>query len=177
MKEVVLLRHAKSSWPEDNTPDEMRPLARRGKKDAARVGDEMPRLGLLPDLVLCSPALRARDTLKRLQRHWPAVPVQIERSLYDGGPNEYIEAMARLPASAQRVLLVAHNPTLEEVLLLFTGHAEHLKTASFAVVRFSADSWEEIARQPRGELRFIYHVSSASKASVSAGHDTATGLL
>src|SRR5215470_1494252 len=113
---LVLLRHAKSAWP--GVPDHERPLARRGQRDAPVMGRWLRAAGYVPDLVLCSTARRARETWQLAQAELGAAPqVRFSGDVYEAGPAELI-GLARETASSVRVLLiVGHNPAMEELAL------------------------------------------------------------
>lgn len=164
VKEIGLLRHGKSVWPADDRPDEERPLAKRGKRDARRLGAQILRLGLLPDLVLTSPARRARATAKRVMKEWPAdVPLRVEDSLYGGGPLACLEALRRIPEPATSVVLVGHNPTWEELVAMLTGRRERLGTATLALVRVPVATWARLPAASRGTLRLILKAGEAPR--------------
>lgn len=128
---LVLLRHAKSAWP-DGVPDERRPLNDRGRRDAPAVGRwlaEQPGF----DLALVSPAERARQTWALVSAELPDPPEhRIEPALYFEGPREIVRAA--LDTGLDDVLVVAHNPDLEDVVAELTGERITLKTSALAVV-------------------------------------------
>lgn len=140
-RSLILLRHAKSAWPE-GTADIQRPLAGRGRRDAPAVGRWLGEQAPLIDLVLCSPARRARQTWELAAPELGASPrVRHEDRLYASTAQVVLEVVDELPDQVWTVLLVGHNPTLENVLTLLTGGAaEVLKTSSIAVLSASA-SW------------------------------------
>jgi len=168
VKEVVLLRHAKSAWPKDGRPDRDRPLSARGKQDAGRIGRVIQDHALVPDLVLSSPAKRALATAKRIVKAWSAaVPVQVDPALYEGGALGCLQVLADLPDSIDRVLAVGHSPTFEDLVALMTGRHETLKTATAAVVRLPIEVWSELAQPTRGELRAVLGRRGPSVGTVS----------
>lgn len=136
MHELLVLRHAKSSWKDSALDDHERPLKERGRREAPLVGQRMREEGLVPDLVLCSSARRARQTWKRVQRGggFDDVPSRIEPALYHPGVEEILAIVAGLPASSRRALLVGHNPELEELLERLCGEPVRLPTAALARV-------------------------------------------
>ncbi|MEV4640784.1 histidine phosphatase family protein [Actinoplanes sp. NPDC049548] len=143
---LVLLRHAKAETPGE-LPDFDRQLTDRGRADAGAAGAWLAAQSLLPDVVVCSPATRTRQT-------WHAVAVALgaaaapevryEDGLYAGGRTEVIDLLRALPDSVGTVLVVGHNPTVSDVSILLRpdGHVvtEGLKTAGLAVHRTEA-SW------------------------------------
>ena len=114
-RRLFLLRHAKSAWP-DGVADHDRPLADRGRRDAAAVGRWLAASGMGPDLVLVSPAQRARQT-------WDAVAaelgstgeVRVTDEVYDAGPGDLLDVLRDIPAATPHVLVVGHNPGIERL--------------------------------------------------------------
>jgi phosphohistidine phosphatase len=139
---LILLRHAKSAWPQE-TADADRPLAKRGHRDALAVGrwlrDQAPKI----DLVVCSPALRAVQTwdLAAAQLK-PAPRVHQNKRLYGASEQDLLMAIKKLPDQASTALLVGHNPALENFLALLTGIAEPLKTSAIAIMT-TPGSWAQ----------------------------------
>lgn len=156
MKQLCLLRHAKSDWSDPALADHDRPLAPRGERAAPVMGRYIAQAGRVPDLVLCSTARRAADTLALAARHWQAVPpVEHDPGLYLCGEVAMRKRLSRLADSVGRVLLVAHNPDLQDLLqtlarggedkLLRQAH-DKFPTAAFAVIDLPIKSWRDIAR-------------------------------
>jgi phosphohistidine phosphatase len=149
----MLLRHAKSDWP-TGVADEKRPLAARGRAEAPLIGAFMARERLRPDLALISPAQRTRET-------WPLVaaafakppPQRIEPRLYMAGADGLLDFVRAADADAATLLLLGHNPGLEELAHLLIGGGEReakkrlaakFPTAALAVIEFAADDWTEL---------------------------------
>jgi len=145
VKTLLLLRHAKSSWVDQGVDDFDRPLAPRGLEAAPRMGKELKNLDLLPDLVVCSPALRARQTFEAFARAagLKTEPVY-EKRIYEASA-ERLHSLARaFPESRQRVLMIGHNPGFENLITLLTGRCERMPTAALACIRCSADTWKDV---------------------------------
>ncbi len=140
---LVLLRHAKSDWPE-GVADADRPLADRGRRDAAAAGGwfagELPPL----DLVLCSPAVRARETWRLVAAGLPeAPPVEYRDELYGASAGTLSWLAQELPAAASTVALVGHNPGLAEAVTILTGRATEMKTCAVAVLSWPG-AWTDL---------------------------------
>lgn len=163
MRTLILLRHAKSSWDDPELDDHERPLNRRGTKDAPRMGEAMAALGLAPDVVLCSDAVRTRATLTLvlsvLGRHPPRV--SIEPRLYLAEPAAIMELVRALPADDRQCLVIGHNPGIHALALELTGTgdrkllaalATRFPTAGLAVIDLDASSWKDV-RPGMGRLR------------------------
>jgi phosphohistidine phosphatase len=146
-KSLLLLRHAKSSWSEPGTPDFDRPLNDRGKRDAPRAGEVLRDRRLPPDLILSSSAKRARKTAtKALEASGFDSELELVQEFYLATPDAYLAKLKTLPDEIHRVLVVGHNPGLEELLELLTGQQLHLPTAALAHLKLPIDSWS--AMQP-----------------------------
>ncbi|MEL6265668.1 MAG: histidine phosphatase family protein [Pseudomonadota bacterium] len=154
MKTVILLRHAKSSWSDPELEDHERPLNKRGKAAAPLMGDWLERSGYRPDLVLCSPAKRTRQTLRRIAAAMPDMPAAvIEPRLYHADPGEMFGILAEQPDSATSVLVVGHQPGLSAFARkLVNGHVrphctrafQHFPTAAAAVLTLNVARWREL---------------------------------
>jgi phosphohistidine phosphatase len=156
MSTLLVLRHAKSSWAQDGLPDHDRPLNARGLRDAPRMALHLAHAAPRPDRVLCSTALRARQTLDAVLEALPAPPppVALEPELYLAPASRLLARLHTLPAGSPSVLLVGHNPGLEDLVRGLTAGRgdreaaarldEGLKTATLAVLVFEAP-WRELA--------------------------------
>jgi phosphohistidine phosphatase len=145
-KLLVLLRHAKSSWADPDLPDHDRPLNARGREAAALVGRHVREEGLHPDLVLCSSAIRTRQTLERLELP-DRVEVVIEDGLYGAADESLLRRIRQVPPDDATVLVIAHNPGIEDLARALDRHGlagvEKFPTAAMAVLRFAIDGWGE----------------------------------
>lgn len=123
MRQLLLLRHAKSSWDDGSLDDRERPLNGRGRATAGALRDVMGNLGLAPDLVLVSPAVRARQTLAALEP-WDETPLVDEvEALYLADAEQLLTLLRAVPETTRSVMLVGHNPGLQELTLLLIGPA------------------------------------------------------
>jgi phosphohistidine phosphatase len=152
-RELLILRHAKSDWDGNAQGDFARPLAKRGKKDAPRVGAWMYREGLIPDLVVSSPAERARQTAQAVCKglDYKRKAVVWEQVIYEATVAELLDLLGRLPAKAKTILLIGHNPGLEELLVYLAGEdlerlddGKLLPTAALARLEMPND-WSDLA--------------------------------
>ena len=121
MKELLLLRHAKSSWAEPGQADVQRPLNRRGRRAAVRMGQFLNETGLRPALILCSSAKRTRETLDLIADALGHVPIQIEPGLYLADPATLLARLRQIPANVPSVMVIAHNPGLQELATELAG--------------------------------------------------------
>lgn len=161
-KVILLMRHAKSSWKEDSLPDHDRPLAGRGKRDAARIGELLAARGAAPDLIISSTAKRARATAKRVAaKSGYSGEVRCEAELYTQGVGAYLWVLASLPESVERPLLIGHNPTMEEAVRWLTQQMTPMPTAAVACIELPIGSWTEIESSPRGVLLWTLRSDAA----------------
>jgi len=115
-RRLVLLRHAKSAWPD--MPDHDRPLARRGQRDAPVMGSWLRTAGLVPDLVVCSTARRARETWQLAQAALGAVPpARFDEWVYQASAAQLLELIRGEPATSVTLLVVGHDPGVPELAL------------------------------------------------------------
>jgi phosphohistidine phosphatase len=157
MKTLLVLRHAKSSWKDDSLPDHDRPLNKRGKQDAPLVGRLIRKKDLAPDLILCSTARRARATVDLVvEESGYQGDIEYCPELYAAEPEAYIEALAILPNKHNRIMVVGHNPGLEQLLEELTGEYQSLPTAALAQVILPIENWAEITNQPDCKLVDIW---------------------
>jgi phosphohistidine phosphatase len=158
MKQLFLLRHAKSSWSDPELVDHDRPLAPRGRRALKLIAEHLGREGVTPALVLCSSARRTRETLERIA---PAlgegIPVQIERELYAASEQRLLERLRAVEDDVESLMLIGHNPGVEQLALSLAGSGQNLAgirrkypTGALATLEFSG-RWGDL--QPgRAEL-------------------------
>ena len=127
-KRLLLLRHAKSSWDDPTLADHDRPLAPRGRKAAKRIGRHLRSEGITVSLVLCSSARRARETLDRVA---PAGRIEVESELYGASADQLLDRLRRLPDDTGTVMLVGHNPAIQDLLLALVDEPGDLAAEKF----------------------------------------------
>jgi phosphohistidine phosphatase len=153
VRRLVLLRHAKSAWP-SGVPDHDRPLAGKGRRNAQATGGWFATEGPRPDLVLCSDALRARQTWEIAAAVLtPAPACRLEPALYGAAPDEVIELARGMAEDVGTLVLVSHEPTMSQTADLLAGRGSdaaalrrlHTKfpTNGVAVLRFTG-SWSNL---------------------------------
>jgi phosphohistidine phosphatase len=149
MKTLLLLRHAKSSWDDERLADFDRPLNERGRNDAPRVGQLMRRLDLVPDLIITSSAKRARKTAE-LAAGAASYDgdIQQTRQLYLAEPQAYIDLARRAGEHVTTLMMVGHNPGIEQLVATLGGSEEHMPTAALAAFRIPIESWSELRMGP-----------------------------
>ncbi|MEA4812358.1 MAG: histidine phosphatase family protein [Anaerolineaceae bacterium] len=152
-KTLFLMRHGKSSWKEKGIPDEKRPLKKRGVESATMIGRTLKANEIVPELILSSPAKRAKNTAEIVAKesHYPNKPELVE-SFYMGEPSDYIARLQQIPAEVDKVMLIGHNPGLEALLQLIDGHVDAMPTGSLAVVKLDVSSWEAVSMETTGNM-------------------------
>lgn len=154
MKNLLVMRHAKSDWSHEGMEDFDRPLNRRGRKDVPRVARFLAGAGP-PELVLSSSAVRAHETAIGLVEASDDDPqLVLDGRLYGAGPQILSEVLAAAAGGVDTVLLVAHNPGLEDWIAELTGASLRLPTASVARIDFDTDTWDGFGQQ-RGQLQWL----------------------
>lgn len=147
MKELILIRHAKSSWNNVDLPDIERPLNKRGKSDAPVMAQELlDNGGGGFDLLISSSAKRAYDTAKAFSKTigYPKKKIEIIPSIYHSSPEELLELVQQIDKKHSRVALIGHNPSISWLLsILCDTEVDTMPTCAVAVIKFETDSWKE----------------------------------
>ena len=146
MKTLLLLRHAKSSWKDDSITDHERPLNKRGKKTAPLMGHLLREKNLVPELIVSSTAVRARTTAEAAAEAcgYPG-EVTLSDELYLATAGEILKyAQDRTEETMERIMLVGHNPGMEELVNILSGQREPFPTAALAVFELGIDSWRKL---------------------------------
>jgi len=144
MKRLTLVRHAKSSWKDAALADLDRPLNGRGKRDAPRMGAHLATQGFRPDIILSSPARRARKTAQLLAAAIPGAAGRIlfDPALYEASAAELLERVRALDQAWQHVMLIGHNPGLTDFANLLTAVGiDNLPTCGVLALDLAIDSW------------------------------------
>lgn len=164
MLTLSLLRHAKSSWANPGQQDLDRPLNGRGKDAAPRMGAFMAEHGIAPQLVLCSPSVRTRQTLDLVRPHLSPSPTAVyEDAIYLAASSALLKRIRKVEANVRHVMIVAHDPGLQGLALDLSGSgdpellqslANKFPTAALAVIAFDARVWPKV-KSGTGRLRLF----------------------
>ena len=165
MKILTLLRHAKSGWDDPVSRDFDRPLNVRGRKAARVVGRAMRDEGLTFDAIIASPAVRVVETLRDVgEAYGHALEPEQDQALYLASPAVLLDRIHHVDDKVERLLVVGHNPGLEQLTLLLSGASEdglrreaELKypTATLAEIRFDVERWSDVTEAAGTLTRFI----------------------
>jgi phosphohistidine phosphatase len=154
VRRLVLVRHAKSSWKDASLADFDRPLNRRGKRDAPEMGERLAARGADPQLILSSPARRARKTARALAAalDYPADEIEWEEEIYEAGAGTLLHLVRCLDDADGEVLLVGHNPGITDLCRLLSGApVVNLPTCAVATLAFDRGGWSQVGPDS-GEL-------------------------
>jgi phosphohistidine phosphatase len=161
MKTLLLMRHAKSSWASPGLPDKARPLNKRGKRDAPRMGQLLWEHGLVPECMLSSSATRARQTAEAVAEaaHFDGEIMFLEE-LYGAELEDYERALRNVPDSCSTSLLISHNPGLEQLLDALTRRTEPMPTGAIAWLRLPLEKWSDFRLEAAAELVQVWRPKS-----------------
>jgi phosphohistidine phosphatase len=145
MRILYLLRHAKSSWNDASLRDFDRPLKKRGREAAERIGQRMALETLSDPLVICSPAVRTRETAEIvLQNANLQLEPRFDERIYEASVRELVQIVTEIPDDREVALMIGHNPGFEELLSFLTGEHRRMPTCALAKIRFGDVSWKDV---------------------------------
>ncbi|MFN2278707.1 MAG: SixA phosphatase family protein [Candidatus Promineifilaceae bacterium] len=157
MKYLLVLRHAKSSWKDESLRDFDRPLSKRGKSDAPRMGRLLADMDLVPDLIFTSGAKRAKSTAEAVaDSSGYEAEIDVRSQLYMAMPDDYFAVLNKVPDSRELVMVVGHNPGIEELLEQLTGFWERMPTAALAHLELDTPSWQAVDFDTTAKLLGIW---------------------
>ena len=153
MKTLLVLRHAKSSWNDPALDDHERPLNKRGRRDAPRMGELVREYGLIPDVIISSDAVRTRLTAEAVaEAARYAGEILLDPHLYLACPADIHSLLTTVRENAGTVMIVGHNPGLEKLVEQLTGERQDLPTAALAQIGLPIDQWLDLKLSTRGTL-------------------------
>lgn len=155
MKTLFLLRHAKSSWNDPGLADIDRPLNARGLRAAELIGAYVKKEKLSFDIVLSSPAVRARETIEIvLKAAKVQTDLRFDERIYDASTAALIDVLTQIEDDKKKVLLVGHNPGIERLLETLTSAIVHVSTGTLARIDLKAGKWIKMLESP-GTLEWV----------------------
>ena len=141
-KRLIIMRHAKSSWTSAATTDHQRPLNKRGRRDAPRIGARLRELGWIPNLVISSDSERTRETWQRMQAEFPhSIGERYSRAVYHGGLSAITNECSMLTKDVTTLLVLGHNPGWEDAVSSLCGKWVRMTTANAALLESDVDDW------------------------------------
>lgn len=159
MKELIIVRHAKSSWKESGLDDRERPLNKRGERDAPEIGARLARRKDRPDLIVSSPAVRALTTARIIARKlgYERKDIVVKERLYGAGVVELLDVIRNADESVGTLMLFGHNPGLTELAnRLGPREIPNLPTCGVLHLRFDADIWAVVGYARGDEVLFDF---------------------
>lgn len=148
MKNLYIIRHAKSSWKETSLDDFDRPLNKRGKRDAPLMGNLLKEQGVAPDLIISSPAKRAKDTAKIIAKHVNyKKDILFEQNIYEAGIYDIDNVVTNIDDNNKTVFLFGHNPALNEYVYQMVELYDNVPTAGIVHLRFNVDRWSDLCSE------------------------------
>ena len=155
MKTLLLLRHAKAENATGGSSDINRALNERGKKEAQAIGTFIRKQDLTVELVMCSPAVRARETAELVIAAAEATAnVRYDQRIYEASPRQLLEIISEVEEDKSAVLLVGHNPGMEDLLRALTATGESMATGTLAKINLRLDEWSRVT-EDSGDLECI----------------------
>ena len=145
MRHLMILRHAKSSWADETMRDHERPLNQRGRHAAGAMGRFMAGADLLPDFIISSDSARTRETVALWSdgAEWNG-EVDFREELYHASAGALLEAARSAPETSARIMLVAHNPGIEEFVSRASGTLTEMPTGALASFDLDCPSWNQV---------------------------------
>lgn len=157
MKELLLLRHAKSSWDNANLGDIKRPLNEKGRADAPLMGEQIAKLDFVPQIIFSSTAVRTRETIALVceSAHWPIEKVRFETDLYTFDVEDVMHFIASISDKFEQVMMVGHNPAYTFLFnFLSDDSIDNLPTCGACLLRFDLEKWADL-KHKKGETLWI----------------------
>ena len=152
---LYLLRHAKSSWKDASLRDFDRPLKGRGRDAAEQVGKRLATEKPHPVLVICSPAVRTRETADIVLRHAQLkVDLTFDKRIYEASLRDLLQVVADIPDDKQVAMMIGHNPGFEELVAFLSGEHRRMPTCGLAKIRLDVQSWRDV-RAGEGTLEWF----------------------
>lgn len=157
---LVMIRHAKSSWANPLQSDYERPLNERGQHDAPMMGERLKRQNILPDLVIASPAKRAKQTAKKIAAAigYDEDKIQWQEKLYHCIPSVFEEVLHEVGDDVKTVFIVAHNPGITEFANEVSAKfkIDNMPTCAVVGIEFETDQWNEFTNASKKVFLFDY---------------------
>lgn len=152
-RQLLLVRHAKSSWKQTDLDDIDRPLNGRGRRDAPAMGARLAARPLVPALIVSSPAARAMATAQAIATATGcAEAIRVEDQLYGGSPDDVLDVVCRIEDDVRIAAVVFHNPAITDLANMYTEHSiENVPTCGIVTLQLLSDHWHQV----RDGLQFI----------------------
>ncbi len=159
MKQLYLVRHAKSDWTMEGLSDKARPLNSRGHNDAKKMARELKNKKIMPDLIISSPAIRAISTALIFAEilNFDLSKIVINKTLYESGVKEYVKCVSEIDRNIKTILLFGHNPVITAYAnSLTTSFAEEMSTCCIAGIQSNTNDWNFFTNKTNQLIYYDY---------------------
>jgi len=157
MKKLYIIRHAKSSWDDESLNDFDRPLNKRGKANAPMMGGRLKKNGVMPDIIISSPAKRAKSTAEIIAKEIGyEKKVHFDENIYESSVDELSKILKSIDDKNNIVFLVGHNPELNMLVDNYVKFYENIPTCGVVEIGFECDKWADIGPKNAKLLSFDY---------------------
>jgi len=156
MKTLIVMRHAKSSWDDASMADIDRPLNERGRAAAPFMGRLIAGNGIVPNIVVSSPARRARETAELVKNAGGiGAEIRFDERIYEADPQTLVRVVSELGEEYSAAMIVGHNPGMEGLVRFLTGSSEEMPTAAVAVINIETIGWAALGAGT-GKVERVY---------------------
>ena len=156
MKTIYFIRHAKSSWEDPILSDFDRPLNDKGLADAPKMGKKLQELGIIPNVIISSPAIRAQETAEIIKKEIGFFgEIIYNKKLYNATADEIVEVVHKLSHDLECVFIVGHNPGLNEIIHDLVGDFVHLSTCSVFGMNLQSEKWQALETSNKEKALFL----------------------
>ena len=158
MKKLILIRHAKSDWSNPLLEDFLRPLNKRGERNAPFMAKILEKKYIKPDLIISSPSIRTKQTLEYFIKQLNYKDeVRFQESIYEAPFENLLKVIKNIKNSYNKIFLVGHNPGLCDLInFLLDKHFENIPTCGIVEIDFNAKSWQDISKKNSNLVSFEY---------------------
>ncbi len=157
MKKLYLIRHAKSDWSNPSLDDYDRPLNKRGKKNAPKIGEYFNKKKVYPDLIISSPAYRARSTALKIAKQINYLEtIEFNEHLYEASLKTILEIISFIKDVNDDVFIIGHNPSLNMLAFYLVDFNENIPTSGILEIEFNCNTWREVTKSNAKLLSFEY---------------------
>lgn len=156
-RNLIVIRHTKSEWGDFSTPDFDRPIKKDRVEDAREMASKLKSLGLKPDLIICSPARRTRQTAEYFcdKLKYDTARVQFDKRIYESSAEDILQVVQQVEPDIRTLVIIGHNPSLTYFVNLFIEEKiEELPTTGVVWIEFKTGNWE-IYRNTTGKLKYF----------------------
>jgi phosphohistidine phosphatase len=157
MKKLYIIRHAKSSRSDETLEDFERPLSKRGKANAPMMGERLKENGIMPDIIISSPAKRAKSTAEMIAKEIGyKKKILFDENIYESSVDELRKILRAIDDKNSAAFLVGHNPSLNDLAYYYVNHEANIPTCGIIEIGFACDTWADIEPKNAKLLSFEY---------------------